>query len=279
MSFAIRSGNAGGFGPLFLLRTGARLPSARQPPDVHQPGEDSLSGEQYGACLVVPRAQRQRPRGDRAAAMEFRPRRPRGAGEAAQPVRGQRPAHDHGLSCRAQAGGDAARRLSCVEQRGPHDSCGQAIGGGCAGLRGLAGSARDTARSACWAPVWDPAWRSSRRRTTRAFVWESSTTSPCILRTWCGPGSPRRMCSKAFLGHVTQEELAPLLERDQPGQLSAAISGPRCEDAVDLGQPRQHLSAGLFAAGSGQLSGARICPTKSSICRAATTPPDSFRLT
>src|SRR5450631_1879164 len=38
----------------------------------------------------------------------------------------------------------------------------------------------------------DRAWRSSRRRTTRASVWASSTTSRCTLRTRCGPGFPPR---------------------------------------------------------------------------------------
>ncbi len=96
-----------------------------EPPDIHESGATRHPENNTAHASVVSGTERPRARGDRAAAVEFRTGRACGAGQAAQPVRRQRAAHDDGLPCGAQAGGDAARRLSCVEQCGAHDSCGR----------------------------------------------------------------------------------------------------------------------------------------------------------
>ena len=97
--------------------------------------------------LVVSRpATTKRPRGDRPAAVELRAGRPCGSGQAAQSIRHQRAAHDDGLSRRAQAGGDRARRLSCLQQRRPHHPRRPPVGASMSAPAWTGSSARATSR-------------------------------------------------------------------------------------------------------------------------------------
>ena len=262
MRFPLRHRSAGRFRPLLLLRTGARLPAGGQPPDLHQPGADSLSGEQYGARPVVPGAQRQGPRRDRPAAVEFGPGRPRGAGEAAESVRHQRPAHDHGLSCRAQAGGDAARRLPRVEQRGPHHPCRPAIGRwicapastGCAARATSRVGVLGTSLGSCVAFIaaaHDPRIRMGIFNHVSMYfadvVWTGLSTQN-VQQGLHGTRDPGRT--------------AAVLERDQPGQLPGAVAGARSEDAADLGAATTALSCRSTRSRCWRASGSSSLPHK-----------------
>src|ERR1035441_9476772 len=89
-----RGRGPGRFGPLFFLRSGARLSFAGRPPDLQQPGALAASRKRYSPCALVSGAGRRGEGPGGAAPMEFGHGWSRWLGEAAEPLRRQRSAHD-----------------------------------------------------------------------------------------------------------------------------------------------------------------------------------------
>src|SRR5689334_21482884 len=191
--------------------------------------------------------------------MEFGARWTSRAGKTAQSLRHQRASDDHGLSRRTPASGNAARRLSLLEQHRPHHPRIAAIGDRRPRLPGLAlrsglrtnrdswhqprilrgvhrGGARSAGAGGNLQPYIDVLFR---RGVDRAF-------DELRAAEFRGPGHAGR--------------IAALLERDLAGELFEAAAGAADEVDADLGDPRLDVPAGVLAAGAGHLSPASAAP-------------------
>ncbi len=207
------------FRPFLYYQPRHRLPIGTAGTDLHQPGATPVPRKQYRPRPVVSRAARTAAGAGGAAPMECRRGRPRGPGEAAQPLRNQRLADDHGVPRGAHAGGTAARRLPRFEQYRPHHPRRAAVHHRCARLPGLAGSSRATSAlgilgtslGSCVAFI-------AAAHDPRVATGHLQPRLDVLLRRGLDrPFHPARAPGLRRSGEPGR--FAPLLGRDQPGQL------------------------------------------------------------
>ena len=178
--------------------------------------------------------------------------RPRGPGQAAEPLRNQRAAHDEGVPRRAQAGGTERADYHVSSNVGPDHPCRPPVGYRRARLRGLAGAVGlRPDRHPGNQPGLVRRIPGRRPRLPDRMGIFNHVSMHFADVVWTGLSTQN--VSQAFAGKVSQEELRNYWSVISPASYLQRFRDRDMQDPADLGQPRQHFSAGVLQTGAGQL--------------------------